>query len=109
MTKAVKALCARWRAEGHSALADELTNVMRHEASRAVKAGLIRARLNGKILGRPRKNRPPEHIAGLSVRAAASRWGVSKSTAARWIDECRHTDLLLDPLFIELRKIAHGR
>ncbi len=50
-----------------------------------VKAGLQRARAQGKRLGRPRKARPAIAIPGGSVRAAARVWGVSKSTAARWI------------------------
>jgi DNA invertase Pin-like site-specific DNA recombinase len=50
-----------------------------------VKAGLQRARAQGKRLGRPRIAPPPFAIPGGSVRAAARAWGVSKSTAARWI------------------------
>jgi DNA invertase Pin-like site-specific DNA recombinase len=50
-----------------------------------VKAGLQRARAQGKRLGRPRKPRPAIVVLGGSVREAARRWGVSKSTAARWI------------------------
>src|SRR6266576_2759898 len=50
-----------------------------------VKAGLQRARAQGKRLGRPRKGPPTIAIPGGSVRAAAAAWGVSKSTAARWI------------------------
>jgi DNA invertase Pin-like site-specific DNA recombinase len=52
-----------------------------------VRAGLARARAQGKRLGRPR--RAPLHTslpAGLTVRAAAVVWGVSKSTAARRLD-----------------------
>jgi DNA invertase Pin-like site-specific DNA recombinase len=54
-----------------------------------VKAGLQRARAQGKRLGRPRKTRPAVTFAGGSVREAARRWGVSKSTAARWITSGR--------------------
>lgn len=51
-----------------------------------VRAGLARARAHGKRLGRPRTcPRPIDLPAGLSVREAAKLWGVSKSTAARWI------------------------
>ena len=50
-----------------------------------VKAGLQRARAQGKRLGRPRKVRLATAFAGGSVREAARSWGVSKSTAARWI------------------------
>lgn len=54
-----------------------------------VKAGLQRARAQGKRLGRPRKVRPTIAVPGGSVREAARVWGVSKSTAARWIAEGR--------------------
>src|SRR5262249_15412217 len=47
-----------------------------------VRAGLQRARTQGKRLGRPRKVRAMIAIPGGSVRAAAAAWGVSKSTAA---------------------------
>jgi len=50
-----------------------------------VMAGLQRARTQGKRLGRPRKARPATVVPGGSVREAARVWGVSKSTAARWI------------------------
>jgi DNA invertase Pin-like site-specific DNA recombinase len=48
-------------------------------------AGLARARSSGKRLGRPRKTAAAGDVPGGSVRAAALAWGVSKSTAARWI------------------------
>jgi DNA invertase Pin-like site-specific DNA recombinase len=49
-----------------------------------VRAGLARARAQGKRLGRPRCHPLPADIpAGLSVREAARLWRVSKSTAAR--------------------------
>ncbi len=55
-----------------------------------VKAGLERARAQGKKLGRPRAHRPPIALpVGLSVRAAAVLWGCSKSTAARRLAEGR--------------------
>src|SRR6202521_305311 len=47
-----------------------------------VKAGLQRARAQGKRLGRPRKARPAIVVPGGSVREAARSWGVSKSTAS---------------------------
>lgn len=50
-----------------------------------VMAGLQRARAQGKRLGRPRKVLPTIAVPGGSVREAARVWGVSKSTAARWI------------------------
>jgi DNA invertase Pin-like site-specific DNA recombinase len=50
-----------------------------------VRAGLARARRQGKQLGRPRKAPPAILVPGGSVREAARAWGVSKSTAARWI------------------------
>ncbi len=50
-----------------------------------VKAGLQRARAQGKRLGRPRKAPTTIVVPGGSVREAARVWGVSKSTAARWI------------------------
>ena len=51
-----------------------------------VRAGLARARRQGKRLGRPRVH-PVKAVDGdgLTVRAAASLWKVSKSTAARWL------------------------
>jgi DNA invertase Pin-like site-specific DNA recombinase len=54
-----------------------------------VKAGLQRAKAQGKRLGRPRKARPAIVAPGGSVREAAREWGVSKSTAARWINTGR--------------------
>jgi hypothetical protein len=47
-----------------------------------VVAGLQRARSQGKRLGRPRTS--PSSTA-LTVRDATKQWGVSKSTAARWM------------------------
>jgi len=54
-----------------------------------VRAGLQRARSHGKRLGRPWKARPVVMVPGGSVREAARAWGVSKSTAARWIHSGR--------------------
>jgi DNA invertase Pin-like site-specific DNA recombinase len=50
-----------------------------------VRAGLIRARAQGKRLGRPRTAPVQIAVPGGSVREAARVWGVPKSTAARWI------------------------
>lgn len=63
-----------------------LAEFERARISERVKAGLARARKQGKRLGRPPlngANRSPAQ--GLTVRQAAAQWGVSKSTAARWI------------------------
>lgn len=54
-----------------------------------VMAGLQRARAQGTRLGRPRKVPPQIVVPGGSVREAAQIWGVSKSTAARWISQGR--------------------
>src|SRR5262247_3631874 len=50
-----------------------------------VMAALQRARTQGKRLGRPSSPRSEDQRPGGSVRAAASIWGVSKTTAAKWI------------------------
>jgi DNA invertase Pin-like site-specific DNA recombinase len=51
-----------------------------------VLAGLQRAKAQGQRLGRKRKTALPEGLPrGLTVRSAAAQWGVSKSTAARWL------------------------
>jgi DNA invertase Pin-like site-specific DNA recombinase len=57
----------------------------RERIAERVKAGLQRARAQGKRLGRPRLTPLPRSSPGLSVRDAARAWGVSKSTAARWL------------------------
>ena len=54
-----------------------------------IMAGLQRARRQGKRLGRPRATPAKMGIPGGSVRAAATVWGVSKTTAAKWIAEGR--------------------
>ncbi len=54
-----------------------------------VKAGLVRARAQGKTLGRPRKSASVRVPRGLTVRGAAQAWGVSKSTAANWLNAGR--------------------
>ena len=60
-----------------------------------VKAGLQRARAQGKRLGRPRKLPSSIVVPGGSVREAARAWGVSKSTAARWIASGRGKEPLV--------------
>ena len=58
-----------------------------------VRAGLARARAQGKTLGRPRKSASVTVPRGLTVRAAAQAWGVSKSTAATWLNAGRIPDV----------------
>jgi putative DNA-invertase from lambdoid prophage Rac len=53
-------------------------------------AGMARAKAQGKHLGRPRLRPVTQLQAGLTIRQAATKWGVSKSTAARWMTEGRH-------------------
>jgi DNA invertase Pin-like site-specific DNA recombinase len=58
-------------------------------------AGLHRARSEGKRLGRPRVHAAKMDVPGGTVRSAAQAWGVSKTTAAKWIAEgrtSRHCD-----------------
>src|SRR5688572_21564317 len=62
-----------------------LAEFERERIRERVMAGLQRARAQGKRLGRPRSNPARLFVPGESVRAAATAWGVSKSTAARWI------------------------
>lgn len=63
-----------------------LAEFERGRISERVRAGLERARSQGKRLGRPRVHPVGDRAScGLSVRQAAQKWGVSKSTAARWI------------------------
>lgn len=63
-----------------------LAEFERGRISERVHAGLKRARREGKKLGRPRVHPVADRASsGLSVRQAATLWGVSKSTAARWI------------------------
>jgi DNA invertase Pin-like site-specific DNA recombinase len=62
-----------------------LAEFERERIRERVLAGLQRARSQGKRLGRPRKAPTAFVVPGGSVRAAARLWGVSKSTAARWI------------------------
>lgn len=62
-----------------------LAEFERERIRERVLAGLRRVRAQGKRLGRPRATRAVIDVPGGSVRAAAAAWGVSKSTAARWI------------------------
>jgi len=55
-------------------------------------AGLERARRDGKRLGRPRVHPIAVDGATASVRDLAAAWGVSKSTAARWLVSGRVPD-----------------
>jgi putative DNA-invertase from lambdoid prophage Rac len=56
----------------------------RERVRERVRAGLARARKQGRRLGRPRVTRlSADAPSGLTVRHAATLWGVSKSTAAR--------------------------
>ena len=66
-----------------------LAEFERERIRERVMAGLQRARAQGKLLGRPRARPATVDVPGGSVRAAAMAWGVSKSTAARWITEGR--------------------
>ena len=63
-----------------------LAEFERERIRERVRAGLARARAQGTRLGRPRKAPSTIAVPGGSVRSAASVWGVSKSTAARWIN-----------------------
>jgi DNA invertase Pin-like site-specific DNA recombinase len=58
-----------------------------------VVAGLRRARSQGKRLGRPRISPAKIDVPGGTVRSAARVWGVSKTTAAKWIREGRGQSL----------------
>src|SRR3954469_7843891 len=56
----------------------------RDRTQERIMAGLARARAQGKRIGRPRATPLAASVpAGLTVRQAATAWGVSKSTAAR--------------------------
>lgn len=61
----------------------------RERIAERVRAGLARARSQGKRLGRPRRRASVANASGLSVREAATLWGVSKSTAARRLHQGR--------------------
>jgi DNA invertase Pin-like site-specific DNA recombinase len=67
-----------------------LAEFERERIRERVLAGLQRARAQGKRLGRPRNQPALIEVPGGSVRTAAIAWGVSKSTAARWIANVSH-------------------
>jgi len=72
-------------------IAAAIAEFERARIAERVKAGLQRAKAQGKRLGRPpRKGDVSVVVPGGSVRAAACVWSVSKSTAARWIAVGRH-------------------
>ncbi len=63
-----------------------LSEFERCRIAERVKAGLARAKAQGKRLGRRRIRPLPDGVpATLTIREAARQWGVSKSTAARWL------------------------
>ena len=64
-----------------------LAEFERERIRERVTAGLRRARMQGKALGRPRRALPLERLAGvssLSLTDAATALGVSRSTLKRW-------------------------
>src|SRR5262245_59235846 len=67
-----------------------LAEFERERIRERVLAGLRRARSAGKRLGRPRVHPAKIDVPGGTVRAAATAWGVSRSTAARRILTGRH-------------------
>jgi DNA invertase Pin-like site-specific DNA recombinase len=69
----------------------------RSRIAERVKAGLQRAKAQGTRLGRPRKAPATIAVPGGSVRAAALVWGVSKTTAARWIASGRCREMIRPP------------
>jgi DNA invertase Pin-like site-specific DNA recombinase len=68
-----------------------LSEFERGRIKERVLAGLQRARSQGKRLGRPRTRPAMIDVPGGTVRTAASAWGVSKTTAAKWIAAGRPT------------------
>ena len=69
-----------------------LAEFERERIRERVMAGLQRARTQGKRLGRPTRELPSEAIqivqrAGLTVRQAAAKLGVSPATAHRWLSQ----------------------
>ena len=69
-----------------------LAEFERERIRERVMAGLQRARAQGKRLGRPTRQLPSEAIqivqrAGLTVRQAATKLGVSPATAHRWLSQ----------------------
>ena len=72
-----------------------LAEFERERIRERVMAGLERAKRQGKRLGRPRVHPVKIDVPGGTVRAAAKKWGVSKSTAARRIT-ARHVSSATD-------------
>jgi DNA invertase Pin-like site-specific DNA recombinase len=70
-----------------------LAEFERERIRERVRAGLARATTQGTRLGRPRKAPSTIAVPGGSVRAAALAWGVSQTTAARWINAGRTSRL----------------
>jgi DNA invertase Pin-like site-specific DNA recombinase len=66
-----------------------LAEFERERIRERVVAGLQRARAQGTRLGRPRTRPATIDVPGGTVRSAAHVWGVSKTTAAKWILEGR--------------------
>jgi DNA invertase Pin-like site-specific DNA recombinase len=66
-------------------LMSALAEFERSRLKERVVVGLQRARAQGKRLGRPRVHAAQIDVPGGNVRAAAAIWGVSKTTAAKWI------------------------
>jgi DNA invertase Pin-like site-specific DNA recombinase len=65
-----------------------LAEFERSRIQERVRAGLARAKAQGAQLGRPEKRVPEDRLTavrGLSIREAAERLGVSRSTAHRWL------------------------
>jgi DNA invertase Pin-like site-specific DNA recombinase len=67
-----------------------LSEFERARIQERVRAGLARARTQGVRLGRPRTHPAKVDVPGGTVRTAAKAWGVSKSTAAKWIAQGRN-------------------
>src|SRR5262245_7578738 len=74
-----------------------------------VMAGLQRAKAQGKRLGRPRRQPATVVVPGGTVRAAALAWGVSKSTAARWIESGRDSGSRLCREQTNVQPLATGQ
>ncbi len=62
-----------------------LAEFERSRIAERVRAGLARAKAEGVRLGRPRTRPALLDVPGGTVRSAAQAWGVSKTTAAKWI------------------------
>jgi DNA invertase Pin-like site-specific DNA recombinase len=71
-----------------------------------VLAGLARARSQGRRLGRPRNVLATVVVPGGSVRKAAVVWGVSRSTAARWISAGRVPATATDRVAVEESRVG---